>query len=121
MGVSITECDLQCDVSCCDTDLRVRNEDEDVLVRLEFFFEPDAGLEVEVIGRLVEEQQMRLDEERSGQGDSHAPTAGKVLAALPLHLLGEAETLEDVASLGLGHVRADVVETLVDLKICFEL
>ena len=44
--------------------LRVRDEDEDLLVVFQLLLEPDAGLQVQVVGGLVEQEQVRLDEQR---------------------------------------------------------
>lgn len=50
-----------------------------------------------------------------GNGTPHPPTR-EILAALVLHLFGEAEPLEDVAGLGLSLVRSDLLQALVDLQ-----
>ncbi len=43
------------------------------------FFQPDNGFDVEVVGRLVEEEHIRVDGEDAGQGDAHLPAAAKGL------------------------------------------
>ena len=53
----------------------VRHEDDGVRVLRQIPFEPVAGIEVEVIRRLVEQQQARLLQQQLGQGDAHLPTA----------------------------------------------
>lgn len=40
--------------------LRVRNYNENPFIRLEFFFQPYASIEIEMIGWFVEQQQMRF-------------------------------------------------------------
>ena len=40
----------------------MRDEDEDLLVVFQLLLEPDAGLQVQVVGGLVEQQQVRFDE-----------------------------------------------------------
>ena len=42
------------------------NEDENLFICLQLFFQPDAAFKIEMIGRLVEEKKVRLDVERSG-------------------------------------------------------
>ena len=59
---------------------------------------------------LVEQQQRRLDEQRTGQRDSHPPAAREVFCRAILHLGGEAEPRQDLANLALGAVRPDGVE-----------
>ncbi len=39
--------------------------------------QPQGRFEVEMVGRLVEQQQVRLGEERGGEGDAHPPAAGE--------------------------------------------
>jgi hypothetical protein len=53
--------------------------------------QPNHGVQVQVIRRLVQQQQVGLHEERAGQRDAHAPAAREVLRRPLLHLLGEAE------------------------------
>ena len=53
----------------------VRNENYGVRIPAEIFLEPVARLQVEVIGWLVEEQQIRPAEEQLGQRNPHLPTA----------------------------------------------
>ena len=43
--------------------LRMRDEDENLLVVLQLLLEPDAGLQVQVVGGLVEQQQVWFDEQ----------------------------------------------------------
>lgn len=44
---------------------------------LEIFLQPDHRLKIEVIGRLIEHQHVRLDEQRARDGHSHTPTSGQ--------------------------------------------
>ena len=71
----------------------INGEDENVVVLGQIGFQPAHGLEIQVIGRLVEDEEMRLDEESTGEGDTHAPSTGHVLGRLLHHLLREAETV----------------------------
>lgn len=90
------------------------HEDEDVVVGRQVRLEPDDGAEVEVRRGLVEQEQVGLDEERAGEGDAHTPTSRHVLGRLGHHLLGEAETVQDRAGLGLEHGRVHLLDLLVD-------
>ena len=58
----------------------VRHEDDRERVVVEVLLQPVAGLEVEVVGRLVEQQQVRPAEQQLGQRDAHLPAAGERLA-----------------------------------------
>ena len=59
--------------------LVVRHDQYGMLVFLQVIIQPNDGVQVQVIRRLVEHQQNRLHEERPRQGDAHAPAAGKQL------------------------------------------
>ena len=59
----------------------VRDENDRVGIGAEIFLEPVAGLEIEVVGRLVEQQQVRPSEQQLGERDSHLPAAGERFAA----------------------------------------
>lgn len=93
--------------------LGVGGDDEDVVVGGEVSFEPDDGAEIEMIGGLVEEEEMGLDEERAGEGDAHAPTTGHVFCGLFHHGGGEPETVEDAACLCLERVGVHLLELFV--------
>ncbi len=56
----------------------VRNQDQRAGVAVEPFLEPDDGVEVEVVGRLVEQQQVRAAHQRPRQIEAHAPAAGEL-------------------------------------------
>jgi hypothetical protein len=92
---------------------RVRREDENVVVRREVRLEPHDGLEVQVVRRLVEQQQVRLDEEGTRKRHAHAPATGQVLGRLVHHRLGEAETVQNGTGLGLERRRVELLELLV--------
>ncbi len=82
----------------------VGDQDEGVGVGGEIAFEPVAGFQVEMIGGLVEKEDVGLGEEQLGEGDAHLPAAGELLgAALPI-ALGEAEAGKDGAGLGFDAV-----------------
>ena len=53
----------------------VRNENHRVGIGAKIFLEPVASLEVEMVGRLVEQQQVRSSEQELGERDSHLPAA----------------------------------------------
>ena len=57
----------------------VRDEDHRVRIGVEVLLEPVARFEIEVVGRLVEQQQVRLAEQQLGQRDAHLPAAGERL------------------------------------------
>ena len=68
-------------------------------------------MQVEVVGGLVEQQDVWRDEERAGEGDTHAPSARERGRRLELHLGGEAQTREDGSSAARGRLRIDLVKS----------
>mmetsp|Transcript_64945 Transcript_64945/g.170034 ORF Transcript_64945/g.170034 Transcript_64945/m.170034 type:complete len:395 (+) Transcript_64945:494-1678(+) len=102
--------------------LGVRDDEEALAVGREVLLEPDAGLQVQVVRRLIQQQEGGGREERLGQGDAHAPASRHVLC-LPVHgheVVGEAQPGEDLprARLGAGGVElgeavGDGVDALV--------
>jgi hypothetical protein len=62
--------------------------------------EPQDRLEVEVVGRLVEQQRVGPHQQDAGQRDPHLPPAGQLADVVVHDLLGEAETGEDLARPG---------------------
>jgi len=79
--------------------------------------QPLHGEGVQVIGRLVQEQQVGAGDEQAGQGDAHAPAAGE-RAAGALHLgLGEAQPGQHLAGLGLPAVAAQGLEAVVQVAV----
>ena len=81
----------------------------------EMLLQPERAFEVEIVGRLVEQQQVGLREQRRGERDAHAPAAGKFRAGPLLVGGGEAEPGEDRGRAGRGRMRADVGEPGLDL------
>jgi len=90
----------------------VRDHDERPGVGGQEFFEPRPGFEVEVVGGLVEEEEVGAPEEELRERGAHLPPA-RELAAVALHVGGpEAEPGEHPLRLGLGVVAAPVVPLL---------
>jgi len=76
--------------------------------------EPQDRVEVEVVGRLVEEQEPRRREERAREGHAHAPPPGEGRDGALGHGVREPQAAEDRARARLGAVRADRVEIARD-------
>ena len=60
----------------------VRDEDHRVADRSRVLLEPVARIEIEVVRRLVEQEQRRPAEQQLGERDAHLPAAGKRLGRL---------------------------------------
>ena len=59
--------------------------------------EPQRAFEIEVVGRLVEQQQLGLEEQHGRERDAHAPAARQRAAGALLRRLVEAEAGQDAA------------------------
>jgi hypothetical protein len=82
----------------------------------EILLQPQRAFEIEVVGRLVEQQQIRLAEQHARQRHAHAPAARKIGGRRVLLGEIEAETLENGRSARLRRVRVDVGQPCVDFS-----
>ena len=80
----------------------------------EVAFEPERRLQVEMIGRLVQQQEIGLGKQQRRQGDAHAPAARELAAVALLRGLVEPETGQDTRRSGRRAGGADVGQALVD-------
>ena len=55
----------------------MRNGDDRALILTKVVFEPGYGLRIEVIGRLIQQQDIGLSEQQAGQCHTPPLTAGK--------------------------------------------
>ena len=95
--------------------LVVADDEHGVRVACEEALEPDRALEVEVVGRLVEQQHVGPREQHRRQRHPHPPAAGEVGAGALLRRGVEAEAAEDRGRPRLGRMRLDVGEPRLDL------
>ena len=102
----------------------MRDEDEGVGIGFEVGLQPVAGFEVEMVGGLVEQQQVRLFEQEFGERDAHLPAAGEFFdAALPVFAAeteaGEhrADARFDVVAVAGGEFGLDVMVAFGDLLV----
>ncbi len=73
----------------------VGNEDQPAGVTREIVLEPEQGLEIEVVGRLVEHEQRGLADQQAGEVRAHDPAAGKGFGLLVMVGLAETEAGQD--------------------------
>ena len=88
----------------------MRDDDGGGAGRLEVRFEPLGRLDIEVVGRLVEQEQVWRADEQFGERDAGAPAAGEFAGPLVDVLLPEAEAGQDLVDLGLDAVAASGLE-----------
>lgn len=74
--------------------LRVGCDDENVVVGGKVSFKPNNGAEIEMIGRLVKEKKMGLNEQGPSESHTHSPTTGHILGRFLHHFWTETETIE---------------------------
>mmetsp|Transcript_8617 Transcript_8617/g.27092 ORF Transcript_8617/g.27092 Transcript_8617/m.27092 type:complete len:399 (+) Transcript_8617:581-1777(+) len=86
--------------------LRVRHHDQAAVeLVLQILLQPHTRLQVEMVGRLIQQQNVGLDEQRTRQRHAHAPATRHVLGGSVHHHLVEAQTVKDAASLDLERLR----------------
>jgi hypothetical protein len=93
----------------------VADHHDGVRIAREIILQPQRPFQVEIVGRLVQQQKIGLGEEERGERDPHAPAAGE-RRARPLLLFGrEAEAGEDRGRARRRRVGIDVGEAGVNL------
>ena len=70
-----------------------------------------------MVRRLVQEEEVRVDQEELGQGDPHPPAAGERLHAAREVGLPEGEAGENALGLVLDHVSAHPLEVVHELAV----
>ena len=92
----------------------VRNQDHGPWVVLEEAFKPLDGFNVEVVGGLVQQQEVRGNEQKLAQFDPHLPASAE-FAHFPMHVIGpEAESLQHALGLFLLDAGPHEGQTVVD-------
>jgi hypothetical protein len=77
--------------------------------------QPQHGFQIEVVGRLVEQQQVGRGEKEGRKRDPHPPPAREAVERAMLHILVEAEADEDAGGPRRRRIGFDRVQPLVDL------
>ena len=78
-------------------------------------FHPHDGVEIEVVGRFVEQQQVAGRHQRPRHVQAHAPAAGEVGDGLGVGLGREAQTMQQFAGAGAGVVAIELLQPVVGL------
>ena len=90
------------------------DDDHGVRIAGDVVLEPQRAFEVEIVGRLVEQQQVGLTEQHRGERDAHAPAAGKFGARAFEISMSKAEPGEDRRGPRGGGMRRDVAQARMD-------
>ncbi|MNM42933.1 hypothetical protein D3C81_537830 [compost metagenome] len=88
----------------------VGNQQQRARVTLEPVFQPEDRIKVQVVGRLVEQQQVGRAHQGLGQVQTHPPATGEVTYTAVHLLVGEAQTGQQFACPGIGGVAVSAVE-----------
>ena len=82
-------------------------------IALQPAFQPENGIQIQVVGRLVQQQQVGGAHQRLGQVQAHAPATGKV-ADPAIHLRTvKTQAGQQLARPGIGAVAVEVVQLIV--------
>jgi outer membrane receptor protein involved in Fe transport len=93
----------------------VRDEEQRGVARVELVFEPFDRLGVEVVGGLVEHEEVGVGEERARDGDAFALAAGELLDGLVPARRVDAEAVEELSGFVRGVPAAEVLDALDEL------
>ena len=92
----------------------VRDQHERVRIVVEILFQPVARFEIEMVGRLVEQQQVRFLQQQLRQRDAHLPAAGELVGQPRPVFFAEAETSQHRSDFGLDRVAVARPEFVLD-------
>jgi len=97
----------------------VRNDEDRARITLEIFLEPEQRLEVEVVGRLVQQQQIRLLRQQPRQVRPHHPAAAHLARRAVEVRLAKTQPGEDLLGPGLQAVAAQRAKAIVRVVMDF--
>ena len=95
----------------------VADEHHGTGTRLQELFEPLDGLDVEVVGRLIEQQHVRMLQEELGQFDAHAPAARELTRGTVEILPGKAQSLQGALQFSLVIHPAHHLQMVVEVGV----
>ena len=98
----------------------VARHDERAFEVLEPFFEPDDGFEVEVVGRLVHQQDVGIEREDLGERDPHLPAAAEALDRAVVVAGADAQAGEDFLGARVEVVASALFKLELGFAVSFE-
>ncbi len=90
------------------------DDDDRMRIAAHIVLEPQRAFEIEIVGRFVEQQQVRFCKENGGECHAHAPTAGKGRRRAQLRLVVEAEARQNGGSPRFRRMGPDIGEPRLD-------
>ena len=97
----------------------VADDHRGVGVFLQAGLKPERAFEIEIVGGLIEQQQVRLGKQGRSQGHAHAPTAGEFRHGPGEVSMGEAEAGEDFGGAAGSAVGTDFAKAGIDFAQVF--
>ena len=88
---------------------------------LQEFFEPANRQYVEMVGRLIEQQDIRGTSEHLGEQDAQLEATGEGRKRLPVNLGRQAEPLEDFRGTSLGRIAVVTLHDLLELGVAVRI
>ncbi len=92
----------------------VRDQDQRALIALQPLLQPDDGIQIEVVSRFIEQQQIGAADQRLGQVKTHAPATGEVADRTFQLFIAETQTVQKRGGAGADSPGVDGVEFAVD-------
>ena len=90
------------------------DDDHGARIVRQMILEPQRAFEIEIVGRLVQQQQIGRREQGRGERDAHPPAAGKFRTGSRLIGGGKSEAAEDRGGAGRRRMGVDVDEPGLD-------
>ena len=91
----------------------MRDQQQGARVLEQPLLQPEHRIQVQVVGRLVQQQQVRGHHQRPGQVQAHAPAAGERGHRATMGLGRKAQAMQQAAGAGLGVVAVELGQLLV--------
>jgi hypothetical protein len=95
----------------------MRDHDQGARIAAQPVLQPEDGLEIEMVGRLVQQQQVGSGHQGLGQAQAHAPATGEFGDGTFRILRREAETGQELPRPGLGAPAVDRVDLGVEMAV----
>ena len=89
------------------------DQDQRALIALQPLLQPDHRIEIEVVGRFIEQQQIGAADQRLGQVKAHAPAAGEITDRAFQLLVTEPEAVQQAGGAGANSPGINGVEFAV--------
>ena len=94
----------------------VADDDHRARIARDMVLKPERAFEIEIVGRLVEQQQVGLGEQGGGERHPHAPAAGEFGARALLFGMRKAQARKDFGGARRRRMGADVGEPGLDFR-----